>query len=88
MKLDILVRFPDGSYHQYGLDFDGYLCNIIDIPDEIYLEVYKVHNHLYGVRYFLYRQKKIGFESFRRLKEMFNFVQKFLKENLFDIVQK
>lgn len=88
MKLDISVRFPDGVHHQYGLDFDGYSCNIIDIPDEIYLIVHKVHNHLYEVSYFLYRQKTIGFESFRGLKEMFDFVQNLLKTKLFDVVQK
>lgn len=88
MKLDVLVRFPDGSNHLYGLDFYGHSCNIIDIPDEIYLIVHKVHNHLYEVRYFLYRQKTIGFESFRGLKEMFNFVQNLLEENLFNVVQK
>ena len=88
MNLEVSIRFPDGVNHIYGMDFYRCSYNIIFIPDEIYLAAYKIHNHLYEVRYFLYKSKEIGFYSFRGLKEMYNFVQNLLKVKLFDVEQK
>ena len=88
MKLTLEVRFPDRSIHQYGMCFDECSCNILDIPNQIYLVVYKVHNHLYEVKYFLYECKEIGFYNSRSLKEMYNFIQNILKTKLFNVVQK
>ena len=88
MKLRLEVPFPDRSIHCYCMCFDECSCEIIHIPNQIYLTVFKVHNHLYEVRYFLYEQKHIGFYSFRSLKEMYNFVQNILETKLFVDVQK
>ena len=88
MKLRLEVPFPDGSIHGYRMCFDKCSSYFFDIPNQIYLVAFKVHNHLYEVKYFLYECNEIGFYNFRSLKELYNFIQNILKTKLFGAVQK
>ena len=87
MKREFFVTTPKGKIYSLCFCFVDFSFNVIDIPDVIFLQVYKVHNHLYDVRYFLYEKRYIWTTSFKTFKEMYLEVQKILKEDLHCAIQ-
>jgi len=88
MKAEVGYLHSDGVVRFYSCSFEKSCCNVICIPNEVYIRMVKIHCHRYEVKYFLYEKLELSFCEFRSLKEMFRFVQNLLEENLSDIVQK
>ena len=82
MRKEFWIYAPDGKIYHAGFCFIDFSINVIDIPDVIFLQVHKIHNHLYDVRYFLYEKRVICLTSYKTFKEMFFGVQKIIQEDL------
>lgn len=80
----ISIPHKDGHIVNYHFSFsDISRSSIIIVPDVVVIRVYKFHDHRYDLRCFFYDKKYIYYqESIRSKKELYNVVQKLLKENL------
>lgn len=87
MKKEFFITLAEGKTYICSFCFIDFSFNTVDIPGVIFLQVHKIHNHLYDVRYFLYEKRVICMTSCKSFKEMYFEVQKILKEDLHCTIQ-
>ena len=69
MRARLSIKRKDGWYCVFCLDFYDDI-EVIDVEDVCYMVAKKVHDHLYELKYFIYKNKNLGMRSFRGKKEL------------------
>ena len=87
MTKEFFVRTKEGDTYCVSFNFLNCSINTLYLRDVLFLSAYKIHAHLYEVRYFLYEKKVICITSFKTFKEMCFEIQKILEEDLHLFVQ-
>ena len=82
MTCRVSVKIGENRYRSFFLQFAHHTFEVIDVDGVCYIECYKIHDHLYRVYCFFYKNKIIDRMEFRGLKEMCGAIQKLLDENL------
>ena len=84
MNLDIHIPCEDGSsYWCYSLRFSPNNYKRIDVENVCVIDIFKYHNHRYDIKCFFYKTKRIYYlECIGTKKELYDVIQKLLKENL------
>ena len=83
MYLDIHIPGAKGFTHCFDLSFRGAKYKRMEVEDVCVIDVFKFHNHRYDIKCFFYSKRYIFYrECIVTKKELYNVIQKLLKENL------